>query len=293
MNAAARSSCTTLTARSARSASASPIGVLRLPGATTAFRAPLATQSSTRVAQNVACAVTSLMRLDDTGRSVDGVIVEVWSDVVCPWCYIGKRRFETAAARLAEDPEFDHHLEVVYRPFQLDPNAPPGTTMPAAEAYTRKFGGPEQAAAIIERVTNVAAAEGLEFHLDRAQRANTRDAHRALWYAHQSGLPDAQAALKERLLAAYFTDGSNIADPELLAAEAARAGLDRDDVLRMLGSDEGIAEVAESSAFAADAGITAVPTYVIDGRWSIPGAQDPDVFVQVLRRLADRAERAG
>jgi predicted DsbA family dithiol-disulfide isomerase len=236
------------------------------------------------------------MRLDDTGRSVDGVIVEVWSDVVCPWCYIGKRRFETAAARLADDREFDNQLDVVYRPFQLDPNAPPGTTMPVTEVYARKFGGPEQAAAIIQRVTSVAATEGLEFHLDRAQRANTRDAHRVLWYARQSGPPGAQGALEERLLAAYFTDGSNVADPELLATEAARAGLDRDGVLRMLGSDEGTAEVAESLAFAADAGITAVPTYVLDGRWSIPGAQDPDVFVQVLRRLADRtdhAERAG
>jgi predicted DsbA family dithiol-disulfide isomerase len=223
---------------------------------------------------------------------VEDVIVEVWSDVVCPWCYIGKRRFETAAARLANDSEFDHSLDVVYRPFQLDPNAPPGTTMPAVEAYARKFGGPERAAAIIDHVTSIAAAEGLEFHLDRAQRANTRDAHRALWYARQSGPPEAQAALKERLLAAYFTDGSNIADPDLLATEGDRAGLGRDDVRRMLDSDEGIAEVAQSLAFAADAGITAVPTYVIDRRWSIPGAQDPDVFVQVLRRLAERTERA-
>ena len=224
---------------------------------------------------------------------MEGVIVEVWSDVVCPWCYIGKRRFETAAARLADDTEFDHQLEVVYRPFQLDPNAPPGTTMPAAEVYARKFGGADRAAAIIDHVTGIAATEGLEFHLDRAQRANTRDAHRVLWYARQSGPPGAQAALKERLLAAYFTDGSNIADPDLLATEAARAGLDRDDVLRLLAGDEGIAEVTDALAVAAGVGITAVPTYVVDGRWSIPGAQDPDVFVQVLRRLADRAERAG
>ncbi len=221
-----------------------------------------------------------------------GVIVEVWSDVVCPWCYIGKRRFEAAAARLADDTDFHHQLDVVYRPFQLDPNAPPGTTMPAPEAYARKFGGPERAAAIIDHVTGIAAAAGLEFHLELAQRANTRDAHRVLWYARQSGPPGAQVALKERLLAAYFTDGSNVADPDLLATEATRVGLDREDVLRMLAGDEGVAEVAEALAVAAEAGITAVPTYVIDGRWSIPGAQDPDVFVQVLRRLADRADRA-
>jgi predicted DsbA family dithiol-disulfide isomerase len=221
------------------------------------------------------------------------VIVEVWSDVVCPWCYIGKRRFETATARLAGDPAFDHELEVVYRPFQLDPAAPPGTTMPAFEAYARKFGGPDHAAAIIDRVTGLAAAEGLEFRLDRAQRANTRDAHRAIGYALTNGPPGAQAALKERLLAAYFTDGANVADPELLAAESAAAGLDRDDVLNVLAGDEGIAELHAALATATGAGITAVPTYVIDGRWAIPGAQDPDVFVQVFRRLAERIERAG
>ena len=224
---------------------------------------------------------------------VDGVLVEVWSDVVCPWCYIGKRRFATAVSRLAGDPEFDHEIDVVYRPFQLDPTAPPGTTMPAVEAYSRKFGGPERAAAIIEDITAVAAAEGLEFHLERAQRANTRDAHRTLWYALASGSPATQAELKERLLAAYFTDGKSIADHGVLATEAGGVGLDPDNVLRMLDSDAGTAELTDALSLAAEAGITAVPTYVIDGQWSIPGAQDPDVFVQVLRRLADRAERAG
>jgi predicted DsbA family dithiol-disulfide isomerase len=221
------------------------------------------------------------------------VLVEVWSDVVCPWCYIGKRRFEAAVVRLADDGGFGPEITVVYRPFQLDPTAPAGAPMPAAEVYARKFGGPERAAAIIENITAVAAAEGLEFHLERAQRANTRDAHRALWYALAEGGPAVQAALKERLLAAYFTDGANIADHEVLAAEAGRAGLDGDDVSRMLAGDDGTAELAAGLAVAADAGITAVPTYVIDGRWSIPGAQEPEVFVQVLRRMAERAERAG
>src|SRR5262249_30209845 len=124
-NAADRSSWTTCNATSARSARAKPIGVVRLPGATPACRTPRSAPPSTRVAQKVACTVCSLTTDDDTGRSVEGVIVEVWSDVVCPWCYIGKRRFETAAARLADDPEFDEQVEVVYRPFQLDPNAPP------------------------------------------------------------------------------------------------------------------------------------------------------------------------
>jgi predicted DsbA family dithiol-disulfide isomerase len=220
------------------------------------------------------------------------VLVEVWSDVVCPWCYIGKRRFETAVSRLAADDTFGLDIEVVYRPFQLDPTASPGTTMPVLEAYARKFGGPERAAAIIDNITAVAAEERLEFHLDRAQRANTRDAHRALWYALAQGGPKTQGDLKERLLAAYFTEGANVSDPDVLAAAAGETGLDSDAVRRMLDSDEGMAELSAALSVAADAGITAVPTYVLDGRWSIPGAQDPNVFEQVLRRLAEPASTA-
>ena len=219
------------------------------------------------------------------------MLVEVWSDVVCPWCYIGKRRLAAAMAELEADPGFDTPIDVVYRPYQLDPTAPPGTTIPVAEAYARKFGGPERAAAIIDHITSVADEAGLTFHLDRAQRANTRDAHRLLWYAEQHGPPAAQDDVKERLLAAYFVEGRDVSDPDVLVDAAAGAGLDADDVRRFLASDEGVTELAEALAFARDAGITAVPTYVIDNRWSIPGAQDPAVFVQVLTRLAER--RAG
>src|SRR4051812_7944046 len=105
------------------------------------------------------------------------VLVEVWSDVVCPWCYIGKRRFAAALQQLIDDPSFGTAVEIVYKPYQLDPKAPPGTSMPAREAYARKFGGPERALAIIEHITATAAGDGLELHLERAQRANTRDAH--------------------------------------------------------------------------------------------------------------------
>ena len=216
------------------------------------------------------------------------MLVEVWSDVVCPWCYIGKRRLAAALEQLEADPAFDTPIEIVYRPYQLDPTAPPGTAMPVAEAYARKFGGPERAAAMIEHITNVAAEAGLTFRLDRAQRANTRDAHRLLWYALEHGEPGAQADVKERLLAAYFVEGRNVGEPDVLADIAGAAGLDEDEVRRFLAGDEGIAELDSSLSFAREAGITAVPTYVIDNRWSIPGAQDPAVFVQVLTRLAER-----
>jgi predicted DsbA family dithiol-disulfide isomerase len=223
---------------------------------------------------------------------VGSVLVEVWSDVVCPWCYIGKRRFSAALAELAADPTFEEDVEVVYRPYQLDPKAPPGTAMPVIDAYARKFGGLERAEQIIDHLTATAAVDGLEFHLDRAQRANTRDAHRLLWFAEQHGGPSAQEALKERLLSAYFTRGRNVGDTDVLVEEATAAGLDADAVRHFLDSDAGRVEVEQELAFAAENGISAVPTYVIDGRWSIPGAQDPDVFVQVLRRLA-ATERAG
>jgi predicted DsbA family dithiol-disulfide isomerase len=220
------------------------------------------------------------------------MIVEVWSDVVCPWCFIGKRRFEQAVARLADDPDFDDEIEIVYRPYQLDPSAPPGTTMPVVEAYARKFGGRERAESIIASITATAAEEGLDFHLERAQRANTRDAHRLLQYALDHGPEGAQGALKERLLRAYFTDGLDVSDPDVLADAAEAVGLDRAAVVAHLASEAGLTELAGSLAFAAEAEITAVPTYVIGGQWAIPGAQDPDTFVQVIKRLA-ATQRAG
>jgi predicted DsbA family dithiol-disulfide isomerase len=214
--------------------------------------------------------------------------VEVWSDVVCPWCYIGKRRFEAALNTLAREGD-DVDVEVVYRPFQLDPKAPPGTTTPVVDAYARKFGGYEQAQAMIDRVTGTAAGEGLKFHLDRARRANTLLAHRLLWWAEQPSSPVDQASLEERLFAAYFTNGENVGDPDVLADLAVELGADREIVATFLDSDEGTDEVHTMLREAAADGITAVPTYVVDGAWAIPGAQDPAVFVAVLRKLASRA----
>jgi predicted DsbA family dithiol-disulfide isomerase len=235
------------------------------------------------VAQKVAAA---LMAEDDTGPTVrvmgPGVHVEIWSDVVCPWCYIGKRRFEQAVADLAGELEVTY----TYRAYQLDPTAPPGATTPVVEAYARKFGGPEQAAAIIDRVTGIAAQDGLEFRLDRATRANTLSAHRLLWLAEQPDSPVAQRDVKERLLRAYFTDGLDVGNHEVLVELAVEVGFDRDRVRAMYDTDEGVAEVAAQVAEAADLGITAVPTFVVGGRWSVPGAQDAEVFVQVLRRVA-------
>jgi predicted DsbA family dithiol-disulfide isomerase len=214
---------------------------------------------------------------------VAAVLVEVWSDVVCPWCYIGKRRFEAALARFEGAAE----VEIVYRPFQLDPTAPAGTTTSVVEAYSKKFGGEERARQLIDHVTAVAAESGLEFRLERARRANTLDAHRLLWFAAAHGC---QGEVKEALLRAYFVDGENVADHDTLARIGTSAGLPADVVAGFLDSDAGIGEVRELLGRAAAAGITAVPTYVIDGKWSIPGAQDPDTFLGVLERLQDDGE---
>lgn len=213
--------------------------------------------------------------------------VEIWSDVVCPWCYIGKRRFEAALAQLDEEGDA-LSIDVAYRPFQLDPTAPPMSTTAVLDAYSKKFGGLERAQQIIDKVTGIAASEDIEFHLDRARRTNTLLAHCILWWAEQAAVPLDQVALKERLLAAYFTNGEHIGDPDVLADIAAELGASRADAAAFLAGDEGLDEVRTALRDATDNGITAVPTYVVDGAWAIPGAQDPDVFVQVLRKLATK-----
>src|SRR5215207_4778396 len=161
--------------------------------------------------------------------------VDVWSDVVCPWCYIGKRRFERAVEEVAG--EIDVH--VTYRPYQLDPTAPVVGT-PVVEAYARKFGSRERAEQIIDHVTRTAADEGIEFRMDRALRANTFDAHRLLWLAEATGH---QAALKQRLLEAYFEEGLDVGDRDVLTSCAIDVGLDGAPVRAFLDSDDGAEQV--------------------------------------------------
>jgi predicted DsbA family dithiol-disulfide isomerase len=211
---------------------------------------------------------------------LDPVLVEIYSDVVCPWCYIGKRRFERAVA------DFGEPVDVVYRPFQLDPQAP-ATPPPVLDAYARKFGGLENARRLMERVTAAAAGEGIEFRLDRALRTNTFEAHRLLLNALEQD-PRLQADVKERLLRAYFTDGRDVGDHGVLTEVAVAAGLDRDRTAAFLESDEGRHELRELLDGSIDRGITAVPTFVFAGRWAVPGAQDPETMVRVLQTAQER-----
>lgn len=231
------------------------------------------------------------------------VDIEIWSDVVCPWCYIGKRRFERALRRITaendtgHDNDHDNDHDVVrfrvrYRAYQLDPTAPTSSAKPVTEVYAKKFGGPERAAAIISHLTDTASADGIDFRMDLALRSNTVLAHRLLWWAAERHGLDAQQRLKEALLSAYFTEGRSVGDPDELARIVATTlDVETNVVIDFLESDGGRGEVAEELAQAAAFGITGVPTYVIGGQWSIPGAQDVETFERVLRRAAERIAR--
>jgi predicted DsbA family dithiol-disulfide isomerase len=206
--------------------------------------------------------------------------VQIWSDVVCPWCYIGKRRFETAVA------SFDHPVEVVWRSYELNPNAPPVRDGSNVERIARKYGIPVgQAAAQYRRITELARAEGLDYHLDRARAGSSFDAHRLLHLAGERGVQD---AVKERFLAAYLEQGVAIGVADELAPLAVEAGLDVAEVDEVLAGDAYGDAVRADEAEAIDIGITGVPFFVIDGRFSIPGAQDPETMLRVLERAREK-----
>ena len=260
------------------------MGVLRDPGDTTAWATPSRTHSSTSVAQKVAV-VAGVVAIPSIVASMR---IEIFSDVICPWCFIGKRRFETAISRL-RDRGVDVQVDYVFRPFQLDPTAPTDSPTPAKDAYAKKFGGPERATEILDHVTSVAAQDNITFNMDIAVRANTFLAHRLLSYALKHNGAAAQIMLKELIMDAYFTNGKNIGDREVLADCAESAGISRQDALAFLASDVLVDEVQAEIAEASEYGVTAVPTFIINGQWSVPGAQDVDMFERIIERILERA----
>lgn len=222
-----------------------------------------------------------------TADTKPALTVDIWSDVVCPWCYIGKARFDAAISAI--DGEID--ITVNYHAYQLDPTASPGKTEPVRGVYERKFGGPEAAERILGHVTSIAAESGITFNMDIAQRSNTMLAHRLIEWASREDTPSTQADVKHALLAAYFTDGKNVGDPDDLAEVLEPLGFARHETLAFLDSSDATEDVANDLNTAAQLGITAVPTYVINGQWSIPGAQDAETFERALRRLAERTQQ--
>jgi predicted DsbA family dithiol-disulfide isomerase len=211
--------------------------------------------------------------------------VEIFSDVVCPWCAIGKRRFEAALGR------FEHadDIDVVWRAFELDPDAPARREGDQVERLARKYGMTrQQAEAANDRLTAAAAVEGLDFHFEQAQSGNTFNAHRLLHYAGSvdTGVQD---ALKERLFVAYFTEGAAIGDPETLVRLATDVGLDPSECSDILAGDRYADAVRVDEREALELGVTGVPFFVVDGKFGIPGAQDADTILDVLRRAWTRS----
>ncbi len=204
--------------------------------------------------------------------------VEIWSDVICPWCYIGKRRFEAALAQFAGR----ESIEVVWRSFELDPGAPreqPGTL---EEMLARKYGvSPAQAAAMNARVTSIAKEVGLDYRLSAARPGNTFDAHRLLHFAasRQRG-PEAT----ERIMHAYFCEGLPVGDIATLARLAPEFGIDHAEAVALLESDAYGDAVRADEARAVELGVTGVPFFAFDGKFAISGAQPLEVFSEALQQ---------
>ena len=204
--------------------------------------------------------------------------VEIWSDIACPWCYIGKRRFEAALA------QFEHRddVSVTWRSFELDPAAPAERTGDRAERLAEKYGMTvEQARAAEQRLTDAAVGEGLPFRFDIARSGNTFDGHRLVHLAETHGL---QNEMKERLLRAYFTEGELMSDHDTLMRLAGEVGLDEQEARELLAGDRYADAVHADERIAGELGISAVPTFVIDRKLGASGAQPPDALLDLLRQ---------
>lgn len=206
--------------------------------------------------------------------------VDVWSDIACPWCYVGKRRLEAA---LASFPHADD-VEVVWRAFELDPSAPRERAEQGsyAERLAKKYGSSvREAEGMITRMTDVARSDGLDFRFDAIRPGNTFDAHRVLHLAGERGVQD---AVKERFLLGYMTEGAPIGDPETLVRLAGEAGLDPEEVRAALAGDAYARDVRQDEDEATELGIRGVPFFVLGGTYAVSGAQPTEVLLGALER---------
>jgi predicted DsbA family dithiol-disulfide isomerase len=209
------------------------------------------------------------------------VHVDIWSDVACPWCYVGTQRFGRAVE------ESGAAVDVVYRSFELDPRVPVGDSPLLVDYLERKFGDRSRVQAAHARLTSAGVELGIDFRWSGMRRSNTFDAHRLLaWARHDHGA-DRQRALKQRLLHAYFTDGLDVADREVLATLAGDVGLDPAGAASVLASDAEADFVRAEREEAYGHGITAVPTFVIEGEWMLQGAHETDKWVKALTHIGE------
>ncbi|MCD0450881.1 DsbA family oxidoreductase [Actinocorallia sp. API 0066] len=203
--------------------------------------------------------------------------VEIYSDVVCPWCYLGQARFLKAVEAFPGD------VEIVWRPFQLDPAAPTDESGLADAVLAAKFGGADKVRAAHARLRALTADEGLPYEPEAAHHVNTFQAHRVLWLAGELGLQDALAA---RLFRAHHAEGADLNSAATLTALAAEAGLPADRVRALLDSDEGAAEVSAQLAEARAIGVSGVPFFLFEGKWAVSGGQPTEVFTAALQEVA-------
>jgi predicted DsbA family dithiol-disulfide isomerase len=212
------------------------------------------------------------------------VEIEIWSDVVCPWCYIGKRRFENALERF----ERRDAVEVVWRSFLLDPSAPPTPSETTRAMLARKYGvSLEQADAMQERVTRLAAQEGLRYRIDLTRHESSVDAHRLLHLSKKHGLQD---ALEERLFSAHFVEGLSISDSATLSRLAVEAGLDAGEVSSVLAGEAYAEDVRADIERAVRLGIRGVPFFLIAGRYGVSGAQSSETMLEAMRTAWNETE---
>ncbi|MES2095023.1 MAG: DsbA family oxidoreductase [Actinomycetota bacterium] len=216
-----------------------------------------------------------------TDTSIPPIKVDIWSDVQCPWCYIGKRKFEAGVAAFGGD------VAVEYHSFELAPDTPVDFDGSPVDYLSQRKGIPvEQVGEMLAEVTGIAASVGLDYDFDHVHQTNTMKAHELLHYAKAQGR---QLDMKERLLKAYFVDGRHVGRIEDLADLASEIGLDRSEVVRVLTDESYLPDVKADVARAIEYGIQGVPFFVIDGRYGVSGAQDAATFANVLERA--RTER--
>lgn len=209
-----------------------------------------------------------------------GLTVEVYSDIVCPWCFVGKRRLERALTLVGSD------VHVTWRPFQLNPTMPPDG-MDRTTYLKAKFGSLENFGRMKEQLLAAGVEERIPFAFEKIQRTpNTFVAHRLVWYAEQQGKQD---AMVEALFRGYFLEGKNIGDVKTLTHVAAEAGLDRTETEEFLESENGVVEVKAEEAVGRQLGIRSVPYFVINGSLLISGAQPPDIFISAFQQAKETA----
>jgi len=205
------------------------------------------------------------------------ISIDIVSDVVCPWCFIGKRRLEKAIAQLE-----GHRVHITWRPFELNPDMPRGG-MDRERYVAAKFGGPERAKEIYQRITETGAGDGIAFRYDLiAKTPNTFDAHRLLWMAEREG---DQNALSEVLFRAYFIEGRDIGDRATLAAIAPQGGIETSAAELFLEGERGVDEVRAEEMLAQKLGVSGVPFFILNGRYALSGAQDPQLMLAALNRV--------